>query len=188
MTNSKIESDIEYVKELVSKSEDAASPSSIYVLWAILIAIGFSMVDFAPRWVGFFWMIAGPAGGLFSGYLGCKAGANNGQMDRENGIKHALHWSGMLVFIFLAVLLGIMGIVQGVLISQIILLIVALGWWTAGVHFDRNFLWLGGLMALGFLGTVFLDKYAWTAMGILLGVALIIIAMRKGRENASQSE
>ncbi len=188
MTSSKIESDIEYVKDLVSKSDDLPSPSSIYVLWAVLITIGFSMVDFAPRWVGFFWMIAGPAGGLLSGYLGCKAGAKKGQMNREIGIKHALHWSGMLVFIFLAVLLGIMGIVHGVVISQIILLIVALGWWTAGVHFDRNFLWLGGMMALGFLGTLFLDKYAWTAMGILLGLTLIIIAMRKGRENASQPE
>ncbi len=188
MTNSKIESDIEYVKDLVSKSDNSASPSSIYVLWAVLIAAGFSMIDFAPRWVWVFWMIAGPVGGMFSGYLGCKAGANKGQMDREIGIKHALHWSGMLVFIFLAVLLGILGIVQGVVISQIILLIVALGWWTAGVHFDRNFLWLAGMMALGFLGTLFLDKYAWTTMGALLGVTLIIIAMRKGRNNASQSE
>ena len=188
MSNDKIESDIEYVKGLVSKSDDKTSPSSIYVLWAVLITAGFSMIDFAPKWVWLFWMIAGPLGGLLSGYLGCKAGANKGQMDREIGIKHALHWSGMLVFIFLAVLLGIMGIVQGVVISQVILLLVALGWWTAGVHFDRNFLWLGGMMALGFLGTLFLDKYAWTALGTLLGVTLVIIAMRKGGKNATRSE
>ncbi len=185
---SKIESDIGYVKDLVAKSEKSTPPASIYVLWAVLLMIGFSLIDFAPRWVGFFWMIAGPAGGLLSGYLGYKAGANKGQMDREIGIKHTLHWSGMMVFTALAILMGVKGIICGVVISQVILLIVALGWWTAGVHFDRNFLWLGGIMALGFIGTLFLDKYAWTIMGTLLGVTLIIIAIRKGRKNASRSE
>ncbi|MCK5133548.1 MAG: hypothetical protein KAR40_15515 [Candidatus Sabulitectum sp.] len=188
MTNSKIESDIGYVKDLVAKSDNPISPASIYILWAVILMVGYSLIDFAPRWVGFFWMVAGPVGGIFSGFLGYRAGANKGQMDREVGIKHALHWSGMLVVIVLALLLGIKGLVHGVVLSQIILLMVALGWWTAGVHFDRNFLWLGGIMGLGFLGTLFLDRYAWTAMGILLGITLTVIAIHKGRENAKRTE
>ena len=183
MTNSKIESDIGYVKDLVAKSDSSISPASIYVLWGVILIAGFSLIDFAPRWLGLFWMIAGPAGGLLSGYLGYRAGANKGQMDREVGIKHALHWSGMTVIVFLAVLLGLKGLVHGVVNSQVILLVVALGWWTAGVHFDRIFLWLGGIMALGFLGTLFMDRFAWTVMGILLGTVLIVHAMRLEKKN-----
>ena len=185
VTNSKIESDIGYVKDLVTKSGKPNPPASFYYIWAVILTAGFALIDFAPRWVGIFWMIAGPA----SGFLAYKAGANKGQMDREIGIKHALHWSGMMVVIILAVLLGSQkGLVHGVVLSQVILLVVALGWWTAGVHLDRNFLWLGGIMGLGFLGTLFLDRYAWTAMGTLLGITLTVIAIHKGRKNAKRTE
>ena len=185
MTSSKIESDIGYVKDLVKKSDFYSTPTSIYFLWAILVLMGFSLIDFEPKWVGFYWMIAGPAGGLFSGYLGRRAGIKKGQLDREIGIRHALHWSGMLVVIGLAVLLAVKGLIHGPALSQVILLIVALGWWTAGVHFDRTFLWLGGVMMLGFIATLIFSRFAWTAMGILIAAALIGIAIHKGKTDAN---
>jgi len=183
MTNDKIESDIGYVKDLITKSGESTQPASFYYLWGVILMVGFSLIDFAPRWVGLFWMIAGPAGGVLSAFLGYKAGVKIGQINRKVGIKYALHWSGMAVIAFLAILLGSKGFVQGTVLSQVILLIVALGWWTAGVHFDRIFLWLGGIMVLGFLGTLFVDKYAWTAMGVLLGIVLIVTAIRQGKKN-----
>lgn len=188
MTISKIESDIGYVKDLVAKSDNSTLPASFYIIWAVILMVGFSLIDFAPRWVGLFWMIAGPAGGILSAFLAYKAEVNIGQMDRKVGIKYALHWSGMAVIAFLAILLGEKGFVQGTVLSQVILLIVALGWWTAGVHFDRIFLWLGGIMVLGFLGTLFMDRYAWTGMGVLLGTVLIVTAIRQGKKNVRRSE
>lgn len=183
MTNTTIQSDIGFVKDLVSKAKAPSTPGSVYALWAVLVAVGFTMVDFAPMWVGFYWMIAGPGGGLLSGYLGSKAGIKRGQIDREVGIQHALHWSGMLVVTGLAVLLAVKGLVHGQVISQIILLIVALGWWSAGVLFDRAFLYLGGIMMLGFIATLFISKYAWTGMGILMMIALFSVAYKKGKRN-----
>ena len=188
MTNDKIESDIRYVKSLLKKSTGSSTPNSVYLLWAVLVCTGFSLVDFAPKRVNLFWMIASPAGALLSGWLGRKAGVNKGQMNREIGIRHALHWGGMLVIICLAVLMGIKGLVHGAVVGQVILLIVALGWWTAGVHFDRNFLWLGGIMMLGFAGTLIFDKYAWTVLGFSLGIALTAIAIYEGRKNARRAE
>ena len=185
MTDSKIESDIGYVKDLVAKSDNPISPATFYIIWGVILMVGFSFIDFAPRWVGLYWMIAGPAGGLLSWFLAYKAGVSKGQIDREIGIKYALHWSGMAVIVVLAILLSDRGIIHGFLTSQVILLIVALGWWTAGVHFDRIFLWLGGIMALGFLGTLFMDRYAWTTMGVLLGTVLIVAAMRQGKKNVN---
>jgi len=146
------------------------------------------LIDFQPKWVGFYWMIAGPAGGLLSGYLGRRSGINKGQLDRDIGIRHALHWSGMLVMIGLAVLLAVKGLIQDEVLSQVILLIVALGWWTAGVHFDRTFLWLGGVMMLGFIGTLIFSRFAWTAMGIFIAVALTGIAIHKDKTDANRTE
>jgi len=184
MTTDKIQSDLGYVKNLVKKADRSPFPGSIYYLWAIMVLAGFSMVDFFPNWVGFYWMLAGPVGGLLSGFLGCRAGISKGQMDREVGTKHALHWGGMLVLICLAVLLAVRGFIQGAVLSQVILLVVTFGWWTAGVHFDRNFLWLGMVLAAGFVGTLFFSRFVWTAMGILLAASLTGIALHKGRIHA----
>lgn len=188
-STSKIEADIGYVKNLLSKSDSSGLfPPSICILWAIVSAAGFSLVDLAPKLVGFFWMIAGPAGGLLSGYLGWRAGADKGQLDRETGIRHGLHWGGMLAFIAMAVILGAKGVLQGTVLSQVILLIVAFGWWTAGVHFDKTFLYLAGVMILGFAGTLLFSKYVWTAMGILMGVVLTAVAVHRSEKNVTQPE
>lgn len=186
MISKQIESDLGYVKDLVRRSDREPTPASIYLLWAAIVLVGFAMVDLAPRWVGFFWMIAGPLGGIASGLLARRGGLRSGQIQREIGIRHALHWGGMLVLTALAVLLALTGHIPGDEVGRVILLIVAFGWWSAGVHFDRVFLWLGGLMMLGFGGTLLFERYAWTALGLLIAVALVIVALHRGRRHATQ--
>ena len=107
-------------------------------------------------------------------------------MQREIGIRPALHWGGMLVFVALAVLLPVTGRIPPPELGRVILLIVAFGWWTAGVHFDRVFLGMGGLMMLGFIGTLLLPQYAWIALGVLIAVSLVIVALKRGRAHARQ--
>lgn len=179
-----VESDIRFVRGLVDRSASGAIPASVYLLWAVLVLAGFAMVDFAPRQTGLFWVIAGPGGGLASWFLGYRAGVRMGQLDRETGVRHALHWGGMMLVVFLAVMLAVRGFVHGTVLSQVILLVVALGWWDAGVHFDRNFLMLGGVMMTGFVGTLFGLPYVWTATGALVAVSLAVIAFRRGRVDA----
>lgn len=184
MTQESLESDIRYVRALVARSGSGSFPRSVYILWAVITLLGFSIIDFAPEQTGLFWMVAGPGGGILSGILGHRAGVRVGQMDREIGIRHALHWGGMLVVITLAVVLAITGFIQRTVLSQVILLLVALGWWTAGVHFDRNFLWFSAVMILGFVGTLFISSHIWTAIGVLLAVNLVIAALRKRKGEA----
>ncbi len=59
-----------------------------------------------------------------------------------------------------------------------ILLIVALGYFTAGVHGDRRFLWVGVLMAGGYVLVTLVSGYAWTIVGVALAVALIAAGLR----------
>lgn len=184
MDRKQMGSDIGYVRQLVSRSENQSFSRAIYMLWAAIVLVGFSLVDLAPEYVGWFWMIMGPAGGIASGFLGKQACVEIGQMDKEDGIKHALHWGGMFVFILLVILLAAKGLIEGKLISQIILLIVSFGWWTAGVHFDKNFRWLAGIMAAGFVASLFISNYVWIGMGVLMSMALTGIALSIGKNNA----
>lgn len=179
MNRDQLSSDIGYLKDLVDSSGKRSMPASIYLLWAFIVLAGFALIDLKPEWVGYFWMAAGPLGGLISGVLGKRAGIRKGQIDCSEGLKHGLHWGGMLAFIWLAVMLAVTGRINGSLLSQIILLIVAFGWWTAGVHFDRNFLWLSGVMAAGFLCSLYLQSYVWTGTGLLMFTVLMIMGINR---------
>ncbi len=174
-----LNSDIGYVKSLVERADERGMAASIYRLWAFICLAGFAMVDLLPEYVGIFWAIAGPAGGIISGFLGKSSGIAKGQLDTKLGVKHIMHWSGMLAFVALTVLLAATGRIGGELFSQVIILIVAFGWWTAGVHFDRNFLWLSAVMAAGFTASLFLHRFVWTGTGVLMFLALMIMAPRK---------
>lgn len=187
MTPTELQSDLGYIRSLVQRSERRPTPASILLLWAAIVLAGFAIIDFSPRHTGFFWMIMGPAGGIASGLLGWRHGLKLGQLDRAVGIRHALHWSGMLVLIGLAVVLAVTGHIPHRELSRVILLIVAFGWWAAGVHFDRVFLWFGALMALGFLGTLLLAAYAWTLLGAAIAVGLVIMALTRGRTDDTQT-
>lgn len=184
MEGNDLSSDIGYVKDLVEKADRRGSPASIYWLWAFICLAGFYIVDFMPERAGFFWMIAGPLGGILSGVMAKRSDTRQGQLDRKLGIRHMLHWGGMLGFVILAVMLAATGRIQGELVSQVIMLTVAFGWWTAGVHFDRNFLWLSLVMAAGYVASLFLTEYVWTLTGILMFIVLGAMALEKTRHNA----
>ncbi len=186
MSKDSIQSDLGYVRGLVEASDKDQFTRAIYLLWAFIVLVGFSLVDFAPRVVGFYWMVAGPLGGIVSGILGGRHSRNQGQIRSDTGIRHILHWSGMLVLTGLASLLAVRGEVDAPALSKIILLIVTFGWWTAGVHFDRNFLLLGAVMAAGFVAILFIPHYAWTALGLLIAIVLSIIALKRGESNATE--
>jgi hypothetical protein len=87
MTAETLESDIRYVRALVMKSGSESLPRSFFIVWAVIVLLGFSIIDFAPRWTGLFWMIAGPGGGILSAMLGHRAGVRIGQLNRETGVR-----------------------------------------------------------------------------------------------------
>ncbi|MCP4546914.1 MAG: hypothetical protein GY835_10665 [bacterium] len=179
MTKQQIESDLDFVKDKIEAAERGSSPGAFYILWAVIVLAGYLLEDFAPHFTGLYWCIAGPAGGLVSGFLGYRYAQRRGQIGFEIGRKNMLHWGGMLACIALLVLLCIVEHIPGQELSRLILIIIAFGWWTAGVHFDRLFLWLGGIMGLGFLGTLVFDRFVWTSMGVLIAIVLLVAAQRR---------
>ncbi|MBT9160565.1 MAG: hypothetical protein AAGB97_05905 [Dehalococcoidia bacterium] len=177
-----VKSDLGYLREVVRTSEQDPSLSVIYFLWAALCLVGFSLVDFAPRHVGLYWSIAAPLGFLTSCFLGWRHSRRQGQMHRDLGIRYGLHMFGMMVVIFLAAILGVIGAVCWQELSKLILLIIGLSYFLAGLHLERPLLWIGILMMVGYLALFVIPAYGWTFIGALVAVALVstgLIGRRK---------
>jgi len=189
MTDDKqVREDLGYIRSVLNRAEDAENPAIIYFLWAAITFIGFAMIDFRPNLTGFYWMIAGPGGGLLSAYLGWRAGRAVGQTSAREGRDHALHWSGMMVAILLVIPLTVTGALAPNNVERVILLIVALSYFLAGVHLDRRMLLIGIALGGCYLFTVFARNlpYLWTITAAVIAASLvatgIFAAARQRRE------
>lgn len=178
MESKQLQSDLGYVRHAVEEAgHNRPSPAAIPLLWAAIVLVGFPLVDFAPRYVGTYWMVAGPAGFVISLFLGWQASRRSGQITKGEGLRYSLHWGAMLAAIALAVLLVPANVVSDKSIGQIILLLLALTYFLAGVHLERRLLWLGLLLAAGYIVLLFVSTYAWTILGVASAVALTISAL-----------
>lgn len=182
-----LESDLGYVRDALRKSGHHASPPAIYFLWAVIIAVGFPLADFAQQYVGVFWTVAGPVGGVVSWILGWRHSVKHGQVSRALGVRYGLHWLGTMVAIFLVVPLGVTGSIAWSAAHRLILLIIALGYFLAGVHLERPLLWIGVLMVLGYLLLFTVSAYGWTIVGALVAVALVATPLVGGRSRDART-
>lgn len=173
-----LQSDLNYVREAVATAESAPSPAGIYLLWAVLISIGFALADFARHLVGPFWTIAGPAGFLVSVWLGYRFSATIGQQSRSVGMRHLAHWFGLLVAIAASVPLGTTGAVEWETLFRFILLLLTFSYFLAGVHLDPSLRWIAGLMLLAYGGLFVLTTYPFTVSGLLIATGLVVAGLR----------
>ncbi|MCU0253783.1 MAG: hypothetical protein MUE47_04505 [Acidobacteria bacterium] len=180
----RVTEDLSHVREALRRSEDRVGPPSVYLLWAAISFVGMSLFDHDPHVAGMFWAFAGPLGGILSGWLGWRWSRRLGQESSEEGRRHTLHWTAMMVAILATVPLATTGAIPHPVLGRVILLIIALSYFMAGIYLDRNELWLG-LIVLGcYFGMFFVRQYAWTMTGAVLGLSLLYLAWREGRRGA----
>ncbi|HEY7442138.1 MAG TPA: hypothetical protein VH701_06955 [Vicinamibacterales bacterium] len=177
----RLQGDLSFVRGALDASTRAPSPSALYFLWAVVVLVGFVLVDFRPAWVAEYWTVAGPAGFFASAYLGWRHARQTGQASVSDGSRHLLHWGGVLVAVALAVLLGVSRAMPSGSLHTVILLVLSLGYFTAGLHLDRRLLWVGLLMGVGSVFVTMVSLYAWTMVGIALAVSLMVAGMWEGR-------
>ncbi|WP_158078533.1 hypothetical protein [Microbulbifer mangrovi] len=169
----KLQSDLDYISNAVRADATAGGIPALYFLWALLIAVGFSLPDFAPQLAGIYWLVAGIGGGLFSWYLGARQSRRQGINDCRLGLRYALHWSlagAAFLLCFLPLMLGRVSPEMG---GANFLLITGITYGLAGVHLERPLLWCGILMLVAYgVMVVLLPPYSWTITGITVGLAL----------------
>jgi hypothetical protein len=180
-----IAKDLGYVRGLVETAEPHRSPSAIYLLWAVIVPVGFALADFEPRLTGLYWLIASPVGFVASTWIGIRNSRRQGQVDRREGTRHVLHWLGMMAAILLTVPLVATGAVTDKGMGQVILLLIALAYFLNGVHMERPLLWVGILMAGGYGATFLFSKHVWTMLGLVISAALVASAIVESKRAAA---
>src|SRR5687767_14050490 len=144
----RLQDDFGFVRASISGSPIGAPPS-VYFLWGALVFCGFTLTDVQTSWIPGYWMVAGPLGGMLSGYLGYRDQRILGQLDCARGARYALHWGAVLCVILLGVLMVKGGRIASDALGPLVLLFLAQAYFHAGVHLDKPLRWTGLLMAVG---------------------------------------
>lgn len=185
-SKSSIQEDLQYVAGAVRRRNRQAGVPAIFFMWAAIILVGWSLPDFAPQYAGWFWVIVGPVGGLVSWWLGARDARQSGDLDREHGKRHGLHWllSGIAFFaVFLPFMTaaGAEGYTN-IIVGRQFLLMVALVYALAAVHLERGLAWPAAIMATGYIAlTVWSPPYLWSTMGAVVAVSLILAGLQARR-------
>ena len=182
-TTNDLKEDIAYVRAVAARAEAATIPS-IYVLWAVIGLCGFALVDFAtdPRWLGLFWLVAGPGGFVISAWLGYRASRDSGQGSRRIGVRWGFHWLAFMAAAALVAALVAAGHLPWAAFGSLVVLLLALSYFYAGLYLDRRMLAIGGVLAACYLVTLFIPGYQWTLAGVLVAGALVWQAILGARE------
>lgn len=176
----KAENDISYVRSVLKRAEDGAgNPAAIYFLWAVITFFGFAIIDFAPEKTGLYWLVAAPLGGILSAVLGHRAGRSTGQPSAREGLIMAMHWGGVLVAMVLIVPLATTEVIDPGDFPRLVLLVIALSYYTAGVHVDRRLIPVSVVLAACYLLTVFVRTvpHLWTLTAAILATSLAIAGL-----------
>jgi hypothetical protein len=177
----KLAEDLGYVRGVVAGAGGGAGPRTIWYLWAAISLVGFTLIDLAPERVGLYWLVAAPLGFVASAWLGWRGARAAGVESRRDGAVHMLHWGGMLVAIALLVPLAVAGPLTGEAFGQAILVVVAFGYFLAGVHLHRPLAWIAALVVVGYALTLLLGAWAWTVAGVVLAAGMVATGGLPGR-------
>ena len=175
--------DLEFVRKAVHRDGADGFPAPIGLVWAAISLVGFPLIDFAPRMAGAFWAIASPLGFALSLWLVWRGARRAGELDRGEAARWAWHWLGLLAAILLAALAAIGGTITWDAFGTGILLLVAVAYFTAGVHLHRSLLIVAAILAAGYLVVLYAPGPTWTYVGVAAAAALAGTALvgRRGR-------
>lgn len=169
--------DLDFVAGAVRGQRVPPKPE-IYLMWAALLPAGFALSDFAPRYSGWYWLLAAPLGTLVSLWLGRTAAARQGVRDAARLRRAGLHWLAVLLaFLLFGAAVG-SGRVDVRSSAPNWVPIAALGHTLAGIHLQRGLLWTGLVLFLGYAVLIWAPlPYLWTSIGLIVAAALVAAAI-----------
>ena len=85
--------------------------------------------------------------------------------------------------IFSVVVLAVTGTVAADHMHQLILLVIGLSYFLAGLHLDPPLLWVGLLIWLVYFAIFFINAYQWTIVGVVVAAGLIAAGVLGGRRD-----
>jgi hypothetical protein len=169
--------DLKFIRKAVEKrGRTATPPISVNYVWAVYVLVGYALIDLAPNAAVMFFCVGGIVGGVLSVLIGRQNMVRLGEYDRAGIRKTAWHWGGgvlMCLFATLALAAAIPAL-RGTVASQVCVVMIGVVYFLGGVHFDRNFLWLGPVLIVGGVCVGFVPDYGWTTLGTIIAAGLVV--------------
>ena len=144
----------------------------------LLIMVGLFLANYSPTAADWYWSSMFPIFGLVCFGHQVAAGRTHGIPAWQVPLQQALHWLGPIVAVRIIFLQLARGQMAADSIALMILLVLAVTTYLAGIHFDRSFVFVSIVLALAALAGTEVETYLWliVVLAVLL-VALVVFSM-----------
>lgn len=143
----------------------------------LFIMFGLFLANYSINWADWYWSAMFPLFGMVCLGHQLTAGDTRGMMASEVILKQALHWLTPIVAVRIIFLQLAKGQMDADAVALMILLVLSVTCFLAGLHFDRSFIWLSVFLALVALVGTEIEAYLWLIVVVgLLAAALIAVS------------
>jgi hypothetical protein len=156
-------------------------------LLGMFIVFGMFLANYSVAKAEWYWSAMFPIFGLVCLGHQLIAGDTGAAVPWKIVVKQTLHWLGPIVAVRMVFLQHARGQMDAATVALMILLILSVTSFLAGLHFDRSFIWLSILLLLVALIGTEIEAYIWLIVAIgLIAVALVIFsALLMRRRNSA---
>jgi hypothetical protein len=155
-------------------------------LLGIFIVFGLFLANYSAAKADWYWSAMFPIFGLVCLGHQLIAGGTGATVPWKIVVKQALHWLGPIVAVRIVFLQLARGQMDTATVALMILLILSVTSFLAGLHFDRSFIWLSILLLLVALIGTEIEAYIWLIVAIgLVAAALVIFSALLMRRRSS---
>jgi hypothetical protein len=171
-----IQQDLRFVRDAVARRSQRRTPVAIFWIVAVYVLIGYAMLDVAPQWAGWILGIGGVALWGVNSLVARHQMRTAGEYDRKASLRATLHWGGgiTLAIVGCVALAAVVPSLRGPVFGQMVVIMIGLVYFLGGIHFDRQFLWLGPVLIAGGVCVKFVPHYGWTALGVVIALGLVV--------------
>jgi hypothetical protein len=184
---SQLGEDFRFVRQSVARRDATRrGPNAVYWIWAVYVLVGYTLIDFAPTMSGWFFMAGGIAGGALSAWVGSRQAQRLGEVDRRHRRAIGWHFGGgvVLCMIFSFALAAVIPELRNNRAGQVMVVMIGLVYFLAGLHIDPNFLWIGPILMVGGVLVGLVPHYGWTCLGVIIAVSLVVPTLLPARLHA----
>lgn len=187
----RLRDDLAFVRGVVQR-HDRERPDlfGVYLAWAIYVLVGYTLLDVRPLWANWWLSLAWIPASVASAVSVRRMRARGTMVrDPELSRRISLHWGGGVALAIVAGvgLASVIPALRGPASGQVIVCLIGLVYFLAGVHFDRRFLVLGPVMIVGGIAISFLHTMPWTILGAVIALGLVVPSLFK-RNSAETSD
>ena len=156
-----------------------------FIVLVLFILAGVAVTNTSPELAHNYWVAVVLVFAIASIFSEIKHAKKENQKHKYNFARQIVHWVGTLVAVLAVYSLLHTGGINYQETSLVMLLIIALSTFLAGIYAGWRFYLLGVFLLMASVFAAYIEKYLWILMGI--GVALIVITMMWLKRKVNQA-